>query len=300
MGKAAKQAYRGPRYRKHVLATLEKCRDLIVFDFETTGLQSATHRVIEVAAIKYHLNENNAMIEVDRLHLYIRPPFLVEPKIVELTKITNEFLATCPWEEDVIDKVFDFFGDGSIPVCGHNIIKFDSNFLKALYERHDRPMLDPYTEIDTIEMSRDIWPEEKSHKLIDVARRCGINVDEIVFHSAIEDVKVTAQIFWVMLWNYIAPEEARPVEKKRPAIRSFSYFSITTKDGPIRRVYVNTSEGSIYYDGRSHSWWHKDPNVNLDAIDMEYVENFCLSYERCATADQFLKKMEQVGKRFVA
>ena len=317
----AKKAYRGPQYRRRVLSLLEQYRDILVFDFETTGLGPKKDRITEVAAIKYHLDEGNLMQEVSRLHLYIRPPFMVEDKVVKLTGITNEFLSTCPWEEEVVEKIFDFFGAGPLLVCGQNV-KFDTSFLVQLYERYGRPMISSYTEIDTLEMARDIFPEEKSHKLIDIARLCGI-ADGVSFHSAIEDVQVTAKVFWILWWNYIAKEEDvrtgaivedpvdniaqtepieanPPLEKKRPSIFSYSYWTMTAATGQLRRVYVNTSIGSIYYDGRKHAWQHKDPKVDLDTIDMEYVENVCLSHERCTTADQFLKKMEQVGKRYIA
>jgi DNA polymerase III epsilon subunit-like protein len=317
---AKKPAYRGPHYRKKVLNLLSTYHDIIVFDFETTGLGPKNDRIIEVAAIKYHLDEGNMMHETDRLHLYIRPPFIVDEKVVALTGITNEFLATCPWEEEVVDRVFDFFGSGPALFCGQNIIKFDTKFLRELYERYNCPMPEPYLEIDTLEMARDVFPEEPSHKLEVVARLCGI-ADGVTFHSAIEDVQVTAKIFWILWWNYIAKEEdvragivteeadiplfeddpePAAAKKIRPDITSYSYWSMMTKTGPLRRVYVNTSVGSIYYDGRKHAWQHKDPAVDLDTIDMAYVENYCLTSEHCATADQFLQKMEQIGKRNIA
>ena len=318
---STKKAYRGPHYRKRVLSLLEQYRDILVFDFETTGRSYREDRITEVAAIKYHLDDANVMHETDRLHIYIRPPFMVKPEVVELTGITNEFLATCPWEEEVVEKIFEFFGTGPLLVCGQNIVKFDTKFLQQLYERHGRPMINPYMEIDTLEMDRDVFPEEKSHKLADIAQRLGI-ADGVSFHSAIEDVQVTAKAFWILLWNYIAKEEdvkagivsedddgflpnaetppLDPIEKVRPDIFSYSYWSMLTKTGPLRRVYVNTSIGSIFYDGRKHAWQAKDPKVDLDTIDMEYVESYCLSFERCATADQFLQRMEQIGKRNIA
>ena len=69
--------------------------EIIVFDTETTGLDPVTDRVIQISAIRFSTKElpDGTFKEIDRLNLYIRPPFEVSEFIEELTGITNAQLS---------------------------------------------------------------------------------------------------------------------------------------------------------------------------------------------------------------
>jgi len=56
--------------------------------------------------------------------------------------------------------------------------------------------------IDTLEMSRDLFQEMTSHKLNLVCDRLGIKQES--HHRAVDDSKVTAEIFLKLMPNYIS------------------------------------------------------------------------------------------------
>ena len=124
----------------------------IIFDTETTGIKPEKDRIVELAAIKYEVH-NKVAKEIDTLHIYIKPPFLMEQKIVNIHGITNEFLMDKPTEENVFNQIKEFFGKEPV-VAGHNIA-FDIEMLNALYMRQGEYFTSKVS-LDTLEMARDL------------------------------------------------------------------------------------------------------------------------------------------------
>lgn len=95
----------------------------VVFDFETTGLDPATAKVLEIGAIKVVNGE-----VVDKLSLLIKWPEPVPEKITEITGITQAMVdaeGTTP--DDARQRLAMFIADQI--VIGHNIYNFDLKFL---------------------------------------------------------------------------------------------------------------------------------------------------------------------------
>ena len=283
----AEQTWRNDKYRKQVLATLEKYRTVYFFDTETTGLSDKNDRIIEIAVLKCALGEDNFPKELDRLHLYIRPPFALDPKIVELTGITDEQLEECPYEEDCFDKVANFFAEPSLAVAGHNV-SFDVRFLKALYARNGASFPAECVELDTCQMARDVFTkaEVENYKLGTLVHYCGFD-DGVTFHSAIEDIQATTKLFYLLLIEYLNREYEEmqfKSQKSKPIIRSINFWEGFKG---YSRIYVETSAGSLYFDVRRKSWAPKD--MNLDTVDMDYIEQSCWIATGVTNADEFSK-----------
>ena len=95
--------------------------DYVIFDIETTGLDSSYDEIIEIGAIRI---ENNKV--VSQFQSLVKPNIEIDDYITELTGITNDMLIDAPKIEDVLPQFMEFVG--SEILIGHNV-NFDINFI---------------------------------------------------------------------------------------------------------------------------------------------------------------------------
>ena len=157
--------------------------DVVVFDLETTGFNPRDNRIIEVGAVKIQ----NGDI-VDRFSCFVNPETGIEPKITELTGITNAMVRDAEKIETVLPRFLEFCA-GAVLVA-HNA-QFDIGFVRANADRLSVPFSPTY--IDTVEMSRGALPNLQKHKLNIVAKELGISLEG--HHRAVNDAEATAQIY---------------------------------------------------------------------------------------------------------
>lgn len=173
----------------------------VVFDFETTGFNAGGgDQIIEVGAVKI---KNGEILETfDRL---INPGRKLEKHISELTHITDEMLADCPTEEEVVKEFIKWTGD--LPMVAHNA-KFDASFLEMAYQKYN---LGEYKNmlIDTLQLSRALDTEYSRHSLSALVKRYDIEFDEDGHHRADYDALATAKILHQMLLKL----KTRKIEK---------------------------------------------------------------------------------------
>ena len=100
----------------------------VVFDLETTGLDPVKNRIIEVGAVK--VKEGRVIARYNRI---INPHCTLEPRIVELTNITQEMVEAGLEEKDVVKEFVQFCEE--YPLLGHNVM-FDYKFMKTATYRH--------------------------------------------------------------------------------------------------------------------------------------------------------------------
>lgn len=170
--------------------------EFVVFDLETTGLDSRMDRIIEYGAVKVKGGEI-----VDRFSLLTNPgktqaglQIYISNEIANLTGITNKDLENQPTEAYGTQAFVNWVGDTSL-VVGHNIDSFDIKFLKKACERAHVEF--PFHEsIDTMKMVRamkmrknGLIPNDKQPTL---AKYFGIEYDA---HRAVNDVEALYKIF---------------------------------------------------------------------------------------------------------
>ena len=163
----------------------------IVFDLETTGLKANEgDSIIEIGAVKI---ENGKI--VDRFDELINPGRLLDPKISEITSITDDMLKGKPNEKDMVIKFMDWCRD--YPLIAHNA-RFDLSFLEMAYLKYDLGKI-KNTVIDTLGLSRYLESHERFHNLATLVKRYDIEWDEDKHHRADYDSEGTALIFYKML-----------------------------------------------------------------------------------------------------
>lgn len=159
-----------------------KDESYVVFDLETTGLKPESEMITEIGAVKLV----NGRV-VDTFSQLINPQRSIPPSITELTGITDEMVSDKPVIEDVLPK-FKEFCRGCI-LAAHNA-KFDTSFLNFQLKKHALDF--KYKVVDTLELSRSLFPEEMVHKLDVVAKRLGVSLDN--HHRAVDDAKACCDI----------------------------------------------------------------------------------------------------------
>ncbi|MDO5724737.1 MAG: PolC-type DNA polymerase III [Tissierellia bacterium] len=190
--------------------------DFVVFDIETTGLYAAYSKIIEIGAVRIKDG-----IIVDEFHELIDPKENLSPKIVQLTNITDGMLYGKPLINEVIERFYNFFKDSVL--VAHNA-SFDINFIRLALKNIGIEINNPI--IDTLEFSRAIYPDAKSHRLGTLSKRLGVSL--INAHRALDDAKATAEVFLKMCSNNIGNTKFTATE--------INFFS---KDIEFQRTFPN-------------------------------------------------------------
>ena len=158
-----------------------------VLDLETTGLSAKTEKITEIGIMKIQNGE-----VIDKFAEFVNPEKHIPQRVQEVTNITDEMVKDSPKIEELFPKVLEFI-KGSVLVA-HNAT-FDIGFLKNVAK--DLGYEFDYTYVDTLPLSRKIYPELKKHKLGKIAEHLGIKVE--VAHRALDDVDTTVKVLRFMM-----------------------------------------------------------------------------------------------------
>lgn len=163
----------------------------VVFDLETTGLSTRYDRITEFGAIKF---EGGSITKT--MDLFLNPGMPIPLKIQEKTKITNQMVKNAPSFEEAVDKILDFIGDSIL--VSHNIT-FDVGHLNESLRRIGRePLKNPG--IDTLSLSRYMFPEANLHNLGALSRNLGISsYNDEEAHRADFDARILNEVWLAML-----------------------------------------------------------------------------------------------------
>ena len=163
----------------------------VVFDLETTGLSTRYDKITEFGGIRF---ENGQIVKT--LQMFINPERKIPQAIVEKTHITDEMVKDKPTIEQAIDKILEFM-DGAILVS-HNIT-FDYGFIAETLRKMGRePFVKPA--IDTLSLSRYLFPDASAHRLGNLSRNLGMddyNDDEA--HRADYDARILNDVWLAIL-----------------------------------------------------------------------------------------------------
>ncbi|HVO41681.1 MAG TPA: exonuclease domain-containing protein [Aggregatilineales bacterium] len=158
---------------------------IVAIDLETTGLDFATDRIIEIGAVKF---QENQILET--YTTLIDPEITLPPKITAITGIRPESLIGAPKIKAVLPTLTQFVGDA--PVLGHNV-EFDLRFLN----RHG--ILTTNGSIDTYELASVLLPAAPRYNLNALMQFLNLT-PEGDYHRALADALATARVYDT-LWH---------------------------------------------------------------------------------------------------
>ncbi|MCF7837490.1 MAG: 3'-5' exonuclease [Candidatus Marinimicrobia bacterium] len=156
----------------------------VAFDFETSGLGPAQHRVIEIGAVRFRNGEVLA-----RASWLINPGLPIHYYARRAHGISDEDVKDAPALEEVYSEFLAFCADDVL--LAHNA-PFDVRFWEEELRRTGLPApCGPV--LDTLRVFRTWFPEASSHSLEILTDALGVPGD--VYHRAGDDAEHLQRIF---------------------------------------------------------------------------------------------------------
>jgi DNA polymerase III epsilon subunit family exonuclease len=161
--------------------------EYVVFDIETTGLDTLNDRIVELGAIR--VKDGEVIGEFSRL---INPGILIPIQVTNINGITNEMVENEDYPGVVLSQ-FNKFIEGVEFLIGHNSIRFDYPFLLSEFKRN-YVKNEEYKVKDTLRISRlKLRRQLRSFSLKSLTEYYGIINREA--HRALSDVYATYELF---------------------------------------------------------------------------------------------------------
>ena len=170
--------------------------NVVVFDVEATGLNTARDEIIQIAAIKLDIHGR----EQGRLMHYLRAGIPVGAS-EQVHHISDAKLAAEGLEPAAVLRDFCAFAKGSV-IVGHNVV-FDLTILSSQLERLGLPPLEMQGFYDTLDIYRRFYPRLPNHKLEFLGEY--FHVQHKSSHDAFDDICATGEILIHAVQNNILP-----------------------------------------------------------------------------------------------
>jgi DNA polymerase III epsilon subunit family exonuclease len=162
----------------------------VVFDIETTGLDTSMDRIVEIAAIKVEDG-----IVIDEFETLINPLIDIPTVVSNIHGITNEMVKDAPYPGVALSKFIHFVNDVDY-IIGHNAKRFDFPFIESECTRN----FVKYPKIivkDTLWKARKYIKGLRSYSLASLCRIYSISNENA--HRAMSDVYATHYVYLELL-----------------------------------------------------------------------------------------------------
>lgn len=180
-------------------------RDLpiVAFDTETTGLDPYSgDRVIEVGMVVLRLDAEGRVADRRDHNWMVNPGIPIPRTSTQITGIKDDDVAGAPGFPLIAHDIAELLR-GSVAVA-HNL-PFDHAFLTHEFRLAGVDWVEPLASVDTVDLSMKLYPEAKSHKLGEVAKR--LNVPLVEAHRATNDAAACGLSFIEMLRPHDVPDD---------------------------------------------------------------------------------------------
>lgn len=176
---------------------LLKKATFVCIDCEATGLDPAKDKIVEVAIVKFTLDEI-----LDQYETLIDPEAPIPQVSTDIHNITDCMVAGKPKIADVIQDVVNFIGNGLI--VGHSVsfdIELVANAANAANVRHHLHTLNV---LDTLRLAR-LYGDSPSNSLEKLREHFNIAAEGA--HRAMSDVIVNIQVFKHLVKKFMTVEQ---------------------------------------------------------------------------------------------
>lgn len=246
-------AFGRPLRIENLIEIYDSDRDIIVFDTETTGLDTLSDDVVQIAAIKLHHGEVSDHFDVF-IHTDKRLPRELSPGVAN--PIVEDYVAADKTKPEDAFKAFIAFVADAV-IAGHNI-GFDIKMIRSNIQRRtalDIPdfLADDAGQIDTLTLARLLYPRHKSYRLKDLIVSLGL--EGVNSHNASDDVMATYSLISALVakarkimprtkMTHSNPKVMRVAEKLTKVYSEFyfKYRSLLSDNTPGR---LNTLSDAI-------------------------------------------------------
>lgn len=160
-------------------------KDYVVFDLETTGLDTKNDRIVEIGAVRVRDGQIT-----DEFATLVNPECEIPQKVIDIHGITNEMVKDAPTIAEALLMFNEFIG-GDILV-GQNIRDFDLPFIWRDCEAYyGRTIANDY--IDNLTMAMIAFPYLESHASRVLEPMFGIKME--IEHRALYDSIATQALY---------------------------------------------------------------------------------------------------------
>ena len=223
----------------HRLASAGKTGSYVVFDIETTGLSPVHDAITEIGAVK--LVDGKV---TDTFSQLINPERPIPEKIVSLTGITDAMVADKPTIDTVLPEFLAFCK--GCTVVAHNAA-FDTGFIRQ--RAGERNLVFSNQVLDTLRLSRELFPQHAKHSLGVVAERMGVSLEN--HHRAVDDATATAEIFLKFQELAMAQSDGKEqnIDNNPALLKNPKYHIILlvqTQEG-LKNLYQLISKSNLNY-----------------------------------------------------
>lgn len=168
--------------------------ELVILDFETTGLSPTYARIIEVAAVI--IRDHEIVGEFSQLMF---PGCAIPYFITQITGITNQMVRGQPSPEETMPRLKKFIENR--PIFAHNAA-FDQKFLLSEMQNVGNKIDNKF--LCTLKLSRRLIPNAPDYKLTTLISHLNIKMPkEHQAHRALSDVMSTYHI-WMHMKNHVS------------------------------------------------------------------------------------------------
>ena len=216
----------------------------IFFDTETTGLNpDHGHRIVEIAAVEY---DEKGIFTGRKFHTLINPERDVPAEVVAIHGHTYEKLQHAPRWADINGEFCDFIR--GCAMFAHNA-DFDTSHINAEMTRSNSPekffdiihdvtntqqvfrQMDPKRTKEDLKNNPNLDPGPENYKLDTLLARYKIDASSRVFHGALLDSELLAELYFKMvedapvkIYSYDVIKPRSPIARiapdpNRPLIR---------------------------------------------------------------------------------
>ncbi|MDX1279253.1 exonuclease domain-containing protein, partial [Oceanihabitans sediminis] len=212
-----------------------------IVDIETTGGKYNEEGITEIAIYKYDGHE-----VVDQFISLINPEREIQPFVVNLTGINSKMLRNAPKFYEVAKRIVEITEDTIL--VAHNA-KFDYRILRTEFKRLGFDFT--RKTLCTVELSKELIPEQESYSLGKLTRALGIPVADR--HRAAGDAFATVKLFKILLEKDVKKNIIQESIKHEPKTQVESrLLSIIESLPAITGVYyIHKADGEIIYIGKS-------------------------------------------------
>ena len=167
--------------------SLLKDKTYVIFDLETTGLDTAKDEIIEIGACKMV----NGLV-TETFQTLVKPSKPIPPQISEITHITNDMVQYCPPISKILPDFLLFCKDYTL--VGHNIGSFDFPFVENIARKYSYKFNNET--FDTIVKAKELLPNRKGYRLTELSADYHISHNDA--HRALADVLATAEVLKIL------------------------------------------------------------------------------------------------------
>lgn len=172
---------------------MKNIKNIVVFDFETTGLSAFNDEIIEIGAIK--LVNNGASFEIsDEISMLLKTTVPISTRITEITGISVQMQEKDGVSQEEAFQSINALIDEDTLLIAYNI-QFDLGFLEQLYKKHWNPnyrIKNDVLDVMAVYKDRQKYP----HRLENAVSMYKVNV--LSTHRALDDVKATYALLVAM------------------------------------------------------------------------------------------------------